>query len=92
MENECRNFKVRLNKPKNLQAFQQALDILVKERMKGENVFLDEVENDVDTKERFITEQVKILQEMQENKNILIEHRSVLNVAAQVISGAVDNN
>jgi len=29
---------------------------------------------------------------MQENKNILVEHRNVLTVACQVISGALGNN
>ena len=51
LESECSNFKVRLTKPKSVEAFKDALDILVKERMKGESVFLDEVENDVETKE-----------------------------------------
>ncbi len=39
----------------------EALDIIVKERKKAENVLLDEVESDITSKERFITEQVKTL-------------------------------
>lgn len=34
----------------------EALEIIVKERKKAENVLLDEVEQDIQNKERFITE------------------------------------
>ena len=54
LETECKNFKVTLNKPKDMTSFQAALDILMKERQKAENVFLDDVENDIENKERFI--------------------------------------
>lgn len=39
----------------------QALEIIVKERKKAENILLDEVESDIENKEKFITEQVKTL-------------------------------
>ena len=51
---------------------------------------LDEVEHDVLTKEKFISEQVQTLTEMQANMNALIEHKNVLLIAQQVITGALD--
>ena len=61
----------------------------MKERQKAESIFLDDVENDIDNKERFINQQINILQDMVENKNTLIEHKNVLLVVQQVIQGAV---
>ena len=84
LEQECKNFKVKLNKPKNVKSFMDALEIIVKERKKAENVLLDEVETDIENKERFISEQVKTLKEMFDNRNKLIEHKCVLQVFAEV--------
>lgn len=51
---------------------------------------LDEVEHDILIKEKFISEQVQTLTEMQTNMNSLIEHKNVLLIAQQVISGAIE--
>ncbi len=40
-------------------------------------------------KERFISEQVRTLSEMQNNLNTLIEHKNVVSVASQVIATAL---
>jgi hypothetical protein len=40
------------------------------------------VETDVEMKERFITEQIKTLADMQNNMNTLIEHKNVVSVAS----------
>jgi hypothetical protein len=53
-------------------------------------VLLDEIEHDIESKEKFISEQVRTLAEMQANLNTLIEHKSVLAIAADVITGALD--
>jgi len=47
---------VKLVKPKNVPDFLEALKTLQAERRKAENVLLDEVETDVEYKERFITD------------------------------------
>jgi hypothetical protein len=59
-----------------------ALQVLRDEKRKAENVLLDEVENDVEMKEKFITEQISTLTEMQANLNTLIEHKNVISIAA----------
>lgn len=40
-------------------------------------------------KEKFISEQVKTLSDMQNNLNTLIEHKNVVSVASQVIATAL---
>ena len=82
LESECNKFKVKLNKPKNVATFLKALEILRSEKRKSENVLLDEIEHDIESKERFITEQVRTLSDMQTNLNTLIEHKSVLAIAS----------
>ena len=47
---------MKLNKPKNVKSFMDALSIIVKERQKAENILLDEVETDIENKEKFISE------------------------------------
>lgn len=44
LEYECKNFRVKLSKPKNLGAFMEALTVLQKEKRKAEHVLLDEIE------------------------------------------------
>lgn len=41
------------------------------------------------SKEKFITEQVDTLAEMQESLNTLIEHKNVISIAAQVVATAL---
>lgn len=62
------------------------MTVLKEERRKAENVFLDEVEQDVLQKEKFLTEQIETLQEMNNNLNTLIEHKSVIQIASNIIS------
>ena len=62
------------------------MTVLKEERRKAENVFLDEVEQDVLQKEKFLSEQIETLQEMNNNLNTLIEHKSVIQIASNIIS------
>lgn len=65
-----------------------SLKILQAEKRKAENVLLDEVETDVEMKERFISEQIRTLSEMQSNMNTLIEHKNVVSAASKIILSA----
>lgn len=82
LEAECKKFRVKLTKPKSVQAFLDSLKILQAEKRKAENVLLDEVETDIESKEKFISEQIKTLSDMQSNVNTLIEHKNVVAVAS----------
>jgi hypothetical protein len=89
LEHECKNFKVKLVKPHTTESFMGALKTLREDRRKAENVLLDEIETDIDNKEKFITEQVNALSEMQSSKNTLIEHRCVLTTSSGIINGSL---
>ena len=52
-------------KPSSIETFQNQVNKLKEERRKGENVLVDEVERDIEQKEKFISEQIRTLQEMQ---------------------------
>jgi len=56
IENESSKLGVKLSKPKDVTAFLEALKVLQAERRKAENVLLDEVEIDIESKERFLSE------------------------------------
>jgi hypothetical protein len=58
------------------------LNLWREEKKKAENVLLDEIEHDIESKEKFISEQVKTLSDMQTNQNTLIEHKIVIETAA----------
>ena len=69
-----------------LEAFRDALKTITEERKKAESVLLDEVEQDVTQKEQFLMDQVATLEEMNRSLNKLIEHRSVIQIASNIIS------
>mmetsp|Transcript_7391 Transcript_7391/g.6655 ORF Transcript_7391/g.6655 Transcript_7391/m.6655 type:complete len:83 (+) Transcript_7391:242-490(+) len=75
-------------KAQTVEAFGKALGTIRSERKKAENVLLDDFENDIEQKEKFVTEQVSTLTEMTDNKNTLIENKCVLQVSQQIITGA----
>lgn len=78
MEKECMNFNIKLTKPKNVDMFMKSLKDYISLKKKSENVLLDEVENDLEVKEKFVLQQTQTLVEMTTNRNALIESRCVL--------------
>jgi hypothetical protein len=70
-----------------VEAFKVALGKVLAEKRKAENVLLDEIEGDMQQKERFLSEQIETLQEMNNNLNALIEHKAVISIASQIING-----
>lgn len=89
MEGECKKFRVQLTKPKSVRQFLDSIKVIQDEKRKAENVLMDEIEQDVFNKEKFITEQVATLSEMQEGLNTLIEHKNVISIASQVVATAL---
>lgn len=84
---ECKKLKIKVPKLGNVANFMQALKHLREERRKAESVLLDEVEADVKQKQQFLSEQIETLHEMNNNLNTLIEHRSVIQIASNIIAG-----
>ncbi len=80
--------RVKVNKVGTLDNFNNCMLRVLQERRKAENVFLEDVEAEILQKEQFLKEQIEMLQEMSNNFNTLLEHKSVVAVAAEVIKGA----
>jgi len=53
---ECKKLKIKVPKVGDLVQFQSALEKVLAEKRKAENVLLDEIEGEVQQKERFLTE------------------------------------
>ena len=47
-----------MGKPSSVDQFLECIDKLVEEKKKSEQVLLEEVENDIESKEKFISEQI----------------------------------
>ncbi len=83
---ECKNLKIKVPKTGSLTAFRDSIKIITEERKKAENILLDEIEQDILQKEQFLSEQVDTVKEMNTNLNLLIEHKSVIQIASNIIS------
>ena len=47
-----------MGKPSNVNQFLSCIEKLVEEKKKSEQVLLEEIENDIESKEKFISEQI----------------------------------
>jgi hypothetical protein len=61
VETECKKFKVKIQKAKNVETSLETLKIFQTESKKAENVLLDSIETDLSEKAIFIMKQVEIL-------------------------------
>lgn len=82
--------RVKVTKVGTIDNFNNCLLRVLQERKKAENLFLDDIEAEIQQKEQFLREQIEVLQDMSTNFNILLEHKSVVAVAAEVIKGAME--
>jgi len=57
-------------------------------RKKSASLYFEEVEEQIKTKEAFVSQQIDILKKMHDDLNRLIEYKAVLSKAASVIGGA----
>lgn len=58
---ECKKLKIKVPKVGGLVQFQSALEKVLADKRKAEDVLLDEIEGDVQQKECFLTEQITTL-------------------------------
>jgi hypothetical protein len=82
--------RVKVTKVGTIDNFNNCMLRVLQERKKAENLFLDDIEAEIQQKEQFLREQIEVLQDMSTNFNILLEHKSVVAVAAEVIKGAME--
>ena len=54
--NECKALKVKINKPKSIRSFLEALSAVKNAKRKASNLLFEEIEHDVQDKEKFVIE------------------------------------
>jgi hypothetical protein len=91
--NESKKLKVKIQKPKSIKSFLEALSAVKNAKNKASNLLFEEIEHDVRDKEKFVIEQTEKLREMNESFLTMLDYEKVLeNVAIvlpQIRGGAV---
>ena len=75
---ECKRQKVKINKPKSISSFLEALHAVKSQKRKAANLLFEEIEHDVHDKEKFVIEQTEKLREMDESYNTMQDYEKVL--------------
>lgn len=76
--NECKRLNVRVNKPKSIESFLEALTAVKNSKRKAANLLFEEIEHDVADKEKFVLEQTEKLREMNESFFTMLDYEKVL--------------
>lgn len=71
---ECKTQKVHINKPKDVDMFLEAMQTLRNEKKKAPNLLFEEIEHDVEEKEKFVVEQIERIKEMNDNFLTLLDY------------------
>lgn len=82
---ECQNLKITINKPRNIQAFLDALQAVKSQKKKAANLLFEEIENDVIDKEKFVVEQTERLRQMNEQYLTMLDYEQVLRAVEEHI-------
>jgi hypothetical protein len=72
---ECKNLKIKINKPRNTKSFLEALEVLRTARRKAPNLLFEEIEHDVIDKEKFVLEQTEKIREMNESYLTMLDYQ-----------------
>jgi hypothetical protein len=83
--NECKSLKVKVNKPKSIKSFLDALSAVKNAKKKASNLLFEEIEHDVQDKEKFVIEQSEKLREMNESFLTMLDYEKVLENVAIVL-------
>lgn len=83
--NECKALKVKVNKPKSIKSFLEALSAVKNAKKKASNLLFEEIEHDVHDKEKFVIEQSEKLREMNESFLTMLDYEKVLENVAIVL-------
>ncbi|CDW80575.1 v-type atpase 116kda subunit family protein [Stylonychia lemnae] len=76
--NECKHLKVKIQKPKSIKSFLEALSAVKNAKNKASNLLFEEIEHDVRDKEKFVIEQTEKLREMNESFLTMLDYEKVL--------------
>lgn len=83
--NECKKLKVKIQKPKSIKSFLEALSAIKNAKNKASNLLFEEIEHDVRDKEKFVIEQTEKLREMNESYKTMLDYEKVLENVAIVL-------
>ena len=83
--NECKTLKVKINKPRNIKSFLEALQAVKTQKRKAANLLFEEIEHDVIDKEKFVVEQTDKLREMNESYLTMLDYEKVLENVGKVL-------
>lgn len=70
--------KVKVRKPNDVEQFNYSMGLIKSQKGKAQNLLFEEIENDVNDKEKFVIEQIERLREMNDNYQTMIEYEQVL--------------
>jgi vacuolar-type H+-ATPase subunit I/STV1 len=79
---KSKEMKVPVTRPADIQVQNQQVVKLAESKQMAENLLIDFIEQDVTQKEQFVTQQVRIIQEMQAGINKLVDYCHVLSFVA----------
>ena len=83
--NECKQLKVKINKPKSIKSFLEALSAVKNAKKKTSNLLFEEIEHDVQDKEKFVIDQTEKLREMNESFLTMLDYEQVLINVAKIL-------
>lgn len=77
--------KIKVNKPKDQSHFLRQLEEISGQKRKAVNMLFEEIEQEVISKDRFVTDQMEKLKEMNENFITMLDYQKVLQKVAIVL-------
>jgi hypothetical protein len=70
--------RIYISKPRSIETFLAALQAVKTQKKKAANLLFEEIEHDVQDKEKFVVEQIERLKEMNDNYETLLDYEKVL--------------
>ena len=92
MKEEWNRLGVELKKPKHVNSFIEYVESLYRSRKKSPSLLLEEIENELKVKDKFVNEQMDHLKKIHDDFNHLIQYKNVLSKAASILGGRVEND
>lgn len=74
--------------PKNVSSFLTRIKEIRRKSKKSSNSFFEQVESDIDSKAKFMEEQISREKQMHDHFNSLVEYKKVLRIASELVRGA----
>jgi hypothetical protein len=77
--------RVHVHKPKNITSFLEALQVVKTQKRKAANMLFEEIEHDINEKERFVLEQTEKLKAMQNSYLTLLDYEKVIISVGEIL-------